>query len=158
MLSTPIFGQYFTRNRYQDILHYMHFAINEDISSNDRLEKIRPVIDDFKRKFRNCMNPTQNLCIDKSLLLWKGRLGFKQYTPSKRHRFGIKLFQLVDCETKFVLDFIVYIGSTTEYQVTSELGLNGSVVMELMQRYLNKGHHLYVDNWYTSPAIFELSQ
>ena len=28
--------------------------------------------------------------------------------------------------------------------------------MELMQRYLNKGHHLYVDNWYTSPALFEL--
>ena len=21
---------------------------------------------------------------------------------------------------------------------------------------MNKGHHLYVDNWYTSPALFEL--
>ena len=28
--------------------------------------------------------------------------------------------------------------------------------MELMQRYLNKGHHLYVNNWYTSPLLFEL--
>ena len=117
----------------------MHFANNEDISSNDRLEKIRPIIDNFKRKFRNCVNPTQNLCTDESLLLWKGRLGFKQYIPSKRRRFGIKLFQLVDCGTKFILDFIIYTGSTTEYQVTSELGLSGSIVMELMQRYLNKG-------------------
>ncbi|CAF4791666.1 unnamed protein product, partial [Rotaria sp. Silwood2] len=25
-----------------------------------------------------------------------------------------------------------------------------------MRRYLNKGHHLYVDNWYISPALFEL--
>ena len=25
-----------------------------------------------------------------------------------------------------------------------------------MQRYLNKGHYLYVDNWYTSSALFEL--
>ena len=134
----------------------MHFPNNEDIFINDQLEKIRPIIDDSKRKFRNCMNPTQNLCIDESLLLWKERLGFKQYIPSKRHRFGIKLFQLVDCETKFIFDFIVYTGSTTEYQVTSELGLSGSVVMELMLRYLNKGHHLYVDNWHTSPALFEL--
>ena len=134
----------------------MHFAINEDISSNDRLETIRPIIYDFERKFRNCINPTQNLCIDESLLLWKGRLGFKRYIPSKQHRFGIKLFQLVDCETKFNLDFIVYTGSATEYQVTSELGLSGSVVMELMQRYLNKGQHLYVDNWCTSPALLEL--
>ena len=156
LLSTPIFGQYFKRNRYQDILHYMHFANNEDIARNDRLEKSRPIIDDFKRKFRNCMNPTQNLCIDESLLLWKGRLDFKQYMPSKRHRFGIKLFQLVDCETKFILDFIVHTGSTAEYQVISELRLSGSVVMELMKRYLNKEHHLYVDNWYTGPALFEL--
>ena len=28
--------------------------------------------------------------------------------------------------------------------------------MELMQRCLNKGHHLYIDNWHTSPALFEL--
>ena len=156
LLSTPIFGQYFTRNRYQDILYYIHFANNENISNNDRLEKIKPIICDFKRKFANCVSPTQNLCIDESLMLWKGRRGFRQYIPSKRHRFGIKLFQLVDCETKFILHFIVYTGSTREYQVIPGLGLNGSIVMELMQGYLNKGHHLYVDNWYTSPALFEL--
>ena len=89
-------------------------------------------------------------------MLWKGRLGFKQYIPSKRHRFGIKSFCLVDCKTKFVLDFIVYTGSSMEYQITPELGLSGSVVMELMRRYLNKGHHLYVDNWFASPALFEI--
>ena len=146
LLSTPIFGQYFTRNWYQDILDYTHFANNEDISSDDRLEKIRPIIDDFKRKFRNCMNPTQNLCIDESLLLWKGRLGFKQYMLSKRHRFGIKLFQLVDCETNSSLTSSFIQDQLHSVKVTSELGLSGSVVMELMQRYLNKEHHLYVDN------------
>ena len=92
------------------------------------------------------MNPTQNLCIDESLLLWKERLGFKRYISFKRHGLRIKLFQLVDCETKFIHEFIVYAGSTIEYQITPELGVSGSVVMELMQRYLNKGHHLYVDN------------
>ena len=71
-------------------------------------------------------------------------------------KFGIKRFQLVNCETKFILDFIVYTGSTTEYQVTSEFEMSGSVVMELMQWYLNKGHHSYVDNRYTSRALFEL--
>ena len=28
--------------------------------------------------------------------------------------------------------------------------------MELVQRYLNKGQHLYVGNWYTSPTLFQL--
>ena len=69
LLSTLIFGQYFTRNRYQNILHYIHIGNNEDISSNDRLEKIRPAIDNFTGKFANCMNSTQYLCIDENLLL-----------------------------------------------------------------------------------------
>ena len=90
LLATPIFGQYFTRNRYQDILHYLHFANNHDVSKTNRLGKTKSIIDDFRQKFANCMNPSQNLCIDESLVLWKGRLGFKQYTPSKRNRFGIK--------------------------------------------------------------------
>ena len=156
LLITPIVGQYLTRNRYQDILRFMHFANNEVTPDTDRLGKIKPIIDDFKRKFPNCVNPSKNLCIDESLVLWKGRLGFKQYIPSKRHRFGIKSFQLVDCETKFILDFIIYTGSDTEYQIIPGLGMSGSIVIELMQRYLNKGHHLYIDNWDTSPALFEL--
>ncbi|CAF4632136.1 unnamed protein product, partial [Rotaria sp. Silwood2] len=156
LLSTPIFGQYFTRNRYQDILRYMHFANNEDFSGHDRLEQIRPIINNFKRKFSNCVNPTRNLCIDESLILWKGRLEFKQYIPSKRRLFGIKLFELVDAQTKFIFDFIVYTGLSTKFQNTPGLGVGGSIVMELMQRYLNKGHNLYVDNWYASPALFEL--
>ena len=133
LLITLTFGQYFTRNRYYDILRFMHFTNNEVISNTNRLEKIKPIVDDFKRKFPNCLNPAKNLCVDESLVLWKGRLGFKQYIPYKRHRFGIKLFQLVDCETKFILDFTIYTGSNTEYQITSGLRLSGSIVMELMQ-------------------------
>ncbi|CAF4514381.1 unnamed protein product, partial [Rotaria sp. Silwood2] len=28
--------------------------------------------------------------------------------------------------------------------------------MTLMQPYLQKGHNLFIDNWYTSPSLFEL--
>ena len=47
-------------------------------------------------------------------------------------------------------------GRNTEYRITDGLGLGGSVVVELMQQYLNKGHDSYTDNRYTSPALFEL--
>ena len=91
-----------------------------------------------------------------SLVLWKERLGFKRYIPSKRHQFGTKPLQLVDCETKFILNFIIYTETNTEYRIIDGLGLSGSALMELMQQYLNKWHHLYISNWYTSPAFFEL--
>ncbi|KAG8234403.1 hypothetical protein J437_LFUL012788 [Ladona fulva] len=43
-----------------------------------------------------------------------GCLGFKQYIPSKRHRFGMKLFILCDCKTRINLDMIEYTGKKTD--------------------------------------------
>ncbi|KAL0152627.1 hypothetical protein M9458_052350 [Cirrhinus mrigala] len=42
--------------------------------------------------------PHRDLYIE-SLLLWKGRLGFRQYVSSHKKRFGIKLFMLCDVLT-----------------------------------------------------------
>ncbi len=101
------------------------------------------------------MYPHKNLVIDESLMLWRGKLLFKQYIPSKRHRFGVKLFILCDCKTKFILDFIIYTGSTTEIKDFPSLGISGSIVMTLMEKYLHVGYVLYLDNWYSSPALYE---
>jgi hypothetical protein len=34
-----------------------------------------------------------------------------------------------------------------------ELGVSGGIVATLMNPYLNKGHSLYTDNYYTSPTL-----
>lgn len=98
------------------------------------------------------MKPFENLAIDESLLPWKGRLSFKQYIKSKRHRFGIKLFIICDVETDYILDFIIYTGATTKLRpYNANIGVSGGVVKTLMKHYLDKGHTLFTDNWYTSP-------
>jgi hypothetical protein len=33
--------------------------------------------------------------------------------------------------------------------------MSGSIVMTLMNSYLDKGHTIFIDNWYTSPILFE---
>ena len=99
-------------------------------------------------------SPFSNLCIDERLVLYKGSLLFKQYIPSKR--FGIKLFILFDVETKFILDFIVYAGAGTDILENIDLEVPGSIVCTLLEPYLNKGHNIWVDNWYSSPVLFDL--
>jgi hypothetical protein len=69
--------------------------------------------------------------------------------PTKHHRFGIKVFVICDYQTGAVLDFTVYAGSSTELDTNHNLGKSGSLVMTLMKPYLNKGHSLFLDNWYT---------
>ena len=137
------------------ILKFLHCCDEaEDTNVKDPLRKIRPILDLLQNSFRSCLHPHQKLVIDESLILFKGRLVFKQYIPTKRHGFGIKLFVLCDCKTGIILDFFVYIGTDVDFDTPSELEVSGGVVKKLMDPYLDKGHILYTDNWCT---LLELS-
>lgn len=156
LISTPVFGNYMSRDRYQALLKCLHFCSNNIQPPGERLFKIQMVLDEIKQNFKAAFHPYQKLCIDESLMLFKGRLAFKQYIPSKRHRFGIKLFVLCDCETSYIYDFIVYTGKTTNIGDFGDYGFAGNIILTLMNGLFHQGHTLFIDNWYSSPTIFKL--
>ena len=90
-------------------------------------------------------------------MLWKGRLGFKQYIPNKRSRFGIKMFSL--CEVSgYPWNRFVYVGKdaveTNEHrELAKNLGKSEAVAPKLMSDLFDKGYHLYIDNWCTSKKL-----
>lgn len=153
LLHTPIFSEIMSRNRFQAILGMLHFSDNAEQREGDSFHKLRTVFNKITSRFQKYFTPFQNLAIDESLVLFKGRLRFKQYIKSKRHRFGIKLFLICDCETGYALGVIVYTGKSTDITLFQDLGISGSVVANLLEPYLDKGHNLYTDNWYTSPTL-----
>lgn len=104
------------------------------------------------------MKPFQDLCTDESLLLWRGRLAFRQYIPQKRNRFDMKFFILCGVETGYILDFILYTGKGTDTEVDKELGYSGSDVKKLLALHLEKGHSLFIDSWYMSPKLVKYLQ
>ena len=108
LLKMPIFNTVMTRNRFQIILSFLHFANNANYDANDpkrdKLFKIRPIMDCLISKFKSVYMPGEHISIDEELLLWKGRLSFKQYIANKRSRFGIKLFSL--CESKVPVELV----------------------------------------------------
>ncbi|KAJ8945520.1 hypothetical protein NQ314_009195, partial [Rhamnusium bicolor] len=93
--------------------------------TNDNFIPQNFVFDDNNSGLRN------NLVIDQSSIHFKGRLSFKQYMKTKRHRFGIKLYVLY--KNGIVLDFIVYVGQQTHHQAEDVKGLSssGSIVVAL---------------------------
>ncbi|UYV73241.1 hypothetical protein LAZ67_10002322 [Cordylochernes scorpioides] len=131
---SPIFSKLMSRDRFFLILSVLHFNDNKTQIPGDKLHKLKPVVDHMKSAYKNAFKPFQDVCIDESLVLFKGRLGFKQYIPRKR--FGIKLFVLCDVETKYILDFIVYVGKGTEIE-DSDMGVSSSVITTLLQPYMN---------------------
>uniref|UniRef100_A0A2H1W8J9 SFRICE_024824 n=1 Tax=Spodoptera frugiperda TaxID=7108 RepID=A0A2H1W8J9_SPOFR len=92
------------------------------------------------------------IAIDESLILWKGRLSFRQYLKGKRHRYGIKLYILADMYG-IIQKIHLYAGSGD--QVVGGRNHVNKVVMLLLEKYVNKGHSLYVDNFYTSVGLAE---
>ena len=147
------FGKFISRDRYLLLLRFLHFCNNETQDKNDPLAKIRPVFEKLKATFQEYYVPFQNIVIDESLVLFKGRVSFKQYIPTKRHRFGLKLFVLCDCESNIILDIIVYTGKNTDIDAKDPLGISGAIVKKMMSKYLGQNHILYTDNWYTSPSL-----
>jgi hypothetical protein len=51
LIATPIFAELFTRDRFRAILTNLHFNDNQNDIAEDNLYKVRPVIDELKRKF-----------------------------------------------------------------------------------------------------------
>jgi hypothetical protein len=133
LFHTPIFGKTMARDRFLDILSMLHFADNEKQVQSDCLYKVREVLAEIKQTFVAHFSPFQDLVIDKSKVLFKGRPMFKQFIKIKRHKFGIKLYVLRDCETGYMLDFIVYTGAQTEMESIPELEVSGGIVATIMK-------------------------
>lgn len=93
------FSNYMSRDRFMIILRCLHF--NKNPSSNepmpaDRLFKIRPLINYFNSKMNEVYYPDKNLSLDESMVLWRGRLVFRQYIKNKKHKYGVKLYLLTE--------------------------------------------------------------
>ncbi|CAK9810867.1 PiggyBac transposable element-derived protein 4 [Anthophora quadrimaculata] len=137
--------------RFTQISRCLHFVNNVTDCSNDHLHKIRPIINYWNDKFNKIFTPDQNISIDESLMRYKGRLMHKQFNPSKRARFGIKICKLCEANTGFCSKFKIYTGQDKIYPND---GASENVVMELAESVLNKRYTLYIGNWYSSPALF----
>ncbi|KAG5862912.1 hypothetical protein JTB14_024280 [Gonioctena quinquepunctata] len=111
------------RNRFLIILRSLHFYRNPrpgEPTPEDRLYKIRPVINFFNERMAAIYYPCQQLSLDESMVLWRRRL---------------------------VQKIAVYTGMLDEI---GGRGHAQKVVLHWMENKLNVGHHLYMDNYYNS--------
>jgi len=157
LLHTPIFSNQMSRNRYECILRGLHFADNSAPNPCDKLWKLGLFLPEIQKQFEIRVNLGKFLCVDESLMPFHGRLGFRQYHPLKRARYGIKYFSLVDTETKSLSSFKIYLGKGTgqDSQLQKELKMGGATVVLLLQDHLQKNQRVVVDNWFNSPNLQE---
>lgn len=71
------------RDRYIQILSDLHFVDNKQ-KPTTRLYKVEKVLELIKEKIMTHFYPYKNIVVDESMVLFKGRLGFKQYIKTKK--------------------------------------------------------------------------
>lgn len=142
----PIFSYILSGRRYEQILRCICASELDSKGEN----KIVKFIDMLTVNFRKIYNASENLSLDESLLLFRGRLHFRQYIKSKKARYGIKFFELTTSDG-YVLNAKMYSGKeTTDHNMGESKSKTEKVVMRLMRPYLLCGHHLFMDNYYNS--------
>ena len=81
-----------TRNRFEEILQYLYLANNDTLAADDKLGKIRPLIDMLNERVLAHFPVCQDLSIDESMIPYFGRHGAKQFIRGKPIRFGFKVW------------------------------------------------------------------
>ena len=139
------------RDRFLSIPKFLHFSNNTIARNKDRLNKIRDIVEAFVDTFRSSIRPGKNIVIDESMIPWRGRLGFRQYIPGKRYKYGVKIYKLCLPEG-YTYNFEIYAGRN---QTVIEKSHTHDVVMRLLNGLLFEGRTLFIDNYYTSVPLGE---
>lgn len=148
--------------RFEMISKYLHFSDSTKLNEyqgQKGLFKIYSVIEHLNSKFQTSYELSQNISIDESLTLWKGRLNFRQYLPLKSAQFGVKSFEICESSSGYTWSFIIYTGKGMVFDnqtIPPKSNKSTAIVLSLMEPLLDKGYTLWMDNWYNSPDLSKL--
>lgn len=152
LMCMPWYSTIFSRNRFSQINRYLHLVDNttrpQQGTTGNKLFKLGKLPENLIAKFKRLYIPSQNLSVDEQMIGTKSRISFIQYMPKKPKKFGIKLWVLCESLSGYCLQFQIYTGKCETG--ATEHGLAYRVVFDLLEDYLDKGYHLYLDNFYTS--------
>ncbi|XP_065844140.1 piggyBac transposable element-derived protein 4-like [Oscarella lobularis] len=152
----------FSKTRYEQLKRFLHVSdIAADLQATastaprDKLMKVRPLIKHCLEKFKSSFKLAKNITVDEAMIPYKGRWSIKQYMKDKPTKWGIKVYVLADALTGYIWNFFIYVGKAAAQGVEPVEGLCSRAVLDLVDDCHYKGHVLFVDNYYTSPYLFE---
>jgi hypothetical protein len=97
--------------------------------------------------------PSEHLAVDEVMVLFKGRVIFKQYMPKKHKRVGIQIYKLCDM-SGYTYDMDIYLGKDRT-RATRDMIATHAAVNQLAKRVEGHGHNVYMDNFFSLPDLFD---
>ena len=151
-----------TRNRFEEIISILHFNDNSTMipqaqDGSNKLHKIQPIIDHFRKVFTQTVVPETYQAIDEVMIPFKGHHGAKMYMPKKPVKWGYKLWCRAGI-SGYVYDFEVYGGNDakgppSDVNLLFKFGESENVVLRLTRILDMNRHKVFFNNLFTSPEL-----
>ncbi|CAK9804154.1 PiggyBac transposable element-derived protein 4 [Anthophora plagiata] len=154
----PFYPNTFSRERFTQIFWMLHAEIfsAQQSQPRTRLQLITGYLEYINSKLLNYFTPGKEICVDESVVKYKGRVSFITYNPKKPTKWGIRIYTLADSGTGYICGILPYYGSlTTQSLIRPDLPVSTRIPLHLYTTLLNKvpgaqGHHMFTDRYYTS--------
>ena len=99
--SHEIFAATMSYNRFAFLICFLEFSNKETQRQRWRDDKIAAIREFFMKTNENngrCRNPSPYVSVDETLYPYRGRIGMKQYSPSKPAKYGLLYRSLCDAK------------------------------------------------------------
>lgn len=139
------------RNRFREILKYLHFSDNNVTSQDDKFGKVRPLIQQLNKQFIKYMPILTNVDVDESMIPYYSHHSCKQRIQGKPIRYGFKFWSM-NASNGYLISTEPYQGKGSMLN-NVELGLGASVVLTFAERlkntYPDRRFNFFMDNFFT---------
>lgn len=150
--SHPIFRAAMGRNRFVLLCQLIRFDNGNTRTARllkDKAAGIRDTFDMFSHNLKRYYVAGENVTVDEQLFPFRGRLGFKQYIPSKPAKYEIKVWWVNDSKSTYPIHGQIYTGMALNGERETNQGQR--VVKDLCCRlFSGSGRNITCDNFFTT--------
>ncbi|XP_068213979.1 piggyBac transposable element-derived protein 3-like [Palaemon carinicauda] len=153
-----------SRDRFEEILRFLPSTDNQALNKDDKLAKIRPLMNHLNTRFAMAYPMDQHISLDEAMIEYFGRHGYKQCIRNKPVRFGFEAWCL-NSPLGYLATFDVYQGTAfgLNRHYEERFGKGGDTLMILFEKlpsYIKDiPVRFYLDNYFTSlPLVNHLQE
>lgn len=157
----PIFRATMSEKRCKVLVRALRFDDPTTRKEREKSDPLAAISSLFETFIQNCQRNYEvgsSVCIDETLIPFRGRCKFKMYIPNKPAKYGIKVLCLTDAKNSYLYNAYVYAGKESDGMGLSDeekkqLSKPSQAVVRLSKCIYNTNRNVTCDNWFTSVEI-----
>lgn len=153
-MNNQLVSESMRRDRFVQIMRFLHYADSSQVSDIDKLWKIRPVVTMLQKNFLDNFVPTEYMNYDESMVKYYGKNSMKQCIKEKPIPFGYKIWCL-NAANGYLTAFEIYQGKckdTAKEEYIKKYGKSTAPLVSMLDLLPEKDlpFQLFTDNLFTS--------